>query len=136
MYNVKNTNFNNKNIRLQKVYIASKIESERDKYGNIIPKYSKPVPYLFNVMPLTESSDIQAFGESSNNMKITILDYKLYKNKFHDFDLCYLDGYTPDNEEKHGQNANYYIYTVREQNSIIKLYFKKLIKGGNNGNIS
>lgn len=128
MYNVKNNNLKNSNIRYQNVYIASKTDSFEDDYGNIIPKYLEPIKYRMNVMPLTESIDIQAFGENSNAVKVSILDYNLYKDKFKDFDLAYLDGAMPEEDEPYGTNANYTIM-VRPQNNIIKLYFQKIVKG-------
>lgn len=129
MYNVKNTSFKNKAIRHENVYVASKTDSSEDEYGNIIPQYLKPIKYSFNVMPLTESSDIQAFGENVNATKVVVLDYNLYKNKFKAFDVAYLDGVTPDGETIHGENANYKIANIRPQNQIIKIYFQKIVKG-------
>lgn len=128
MYNVKNNNLKNSNIRYQNVYIASKTNSFEDDYGNIIPKYLEPIKYRMNVMPLTDSIDIQTFGENSNAIKITVLDYNMYKDKFKDFDVAYLDGESPAGEIVRGSNANYLI-RVREQNNIIKLYFQKIVKG-------
>ena len=127
MYNVKNTNFSSSAIRYQKVYIASKIDSIYDDYGNVIPQYSNPLGYEMNIMPLTESIDIQTFGENSNSVKVTVLDYNMYKGKFKNFDVAYLD-ITPDNETVNGENSNY-ILMVREQNSIIKLFFREKVKG-------
>lgn len=127
MYNVKNTNFSNSAIRYQDVYIASKITSKYDDYGNVIPQYSNPVKYSMNIMPLTESIDIQAFGENSNSVKVTVLDYKMYNGIFKNFDVAYI-GVIPDDEKTNGENSNYTI-TVREQNDIIKLYFQEKVKG-------
>lgn len=127
MYNVKNTNFTNSAIRYQEVYIASKVDSIYDDYGNVIPRFSIPKKYRMNIMPLTESIDIQTFGENSNSVKITVLDYKMYNGIFQNFDVAYI-GITPDNETINGENSNYTI-TVREQNDIIKLYFQEKVKG-------
>lgn len=128
MYSVKNNKFSNSNIRYEKVYVAKKIDSVTDDYGNVIPKYNKPLEFKMNVMPLTESIDIQAFGENSNAIKVTVLDYETYKDKFKDFDLAYLEGKTPRGETENGEKANYVI-TVRPQNKIIKLFFQKIVKG-------
>lgn len=128
MYNVKNTNFTNSGIRYEKVYIASKTASKEDDFGNIIPIYKIPKMYKMNIMPLTESIDIQAFGENSNATKVAILDYNQYKDKFKDFDVAYLDGNTPKNDTVNGETANY-VLMVRPQNKIIKLYFRKIVKG-------
>lgn len=127
MYNVKNTNFTNNAIRNQEVYIASKIDSIYDDFGNVIPQYSNPIKYRMNIMPLNESIDIQAFGENSNSVKVAVLDYRMYNGIFKNFDVAYL-GIKPNDEEINGENSNY-IITVREQNNIIKLYFQEKVKG-------
>ena len=127
MYNVKNTGFSGGSIRYQDVYVASKKSSKYDDLGNVIPQYSVPVKHRMNVMPLTESIDIQTFGENSNSVKVTVLGYKMYNGIFKNFDVAYI-GITPDGEKTFGENSNYTI-TVREQNDIIKLYFQEKIKG-------
>lgn len=128
MYNI-NRYFIRKNNLKSKLYISKKLDSTEDECGNEIDNYDEPIKYYFNVKPVTTSSEIQAFGELANSMKVAVITEKdKYLNKFKEFDLAYLDGITPDKEPKPGFNANYRIYAVQPQNAIIKVYFIKLVK--------
>ena len=112
-----------------KCYIAKKIESKRDEYGNEIPQYEKPndKPYTFNIQPLSGTSEAREFGEQAVKMKVALITQRdKYINHFHEFDLAYLDGATPDGEEVVGQNANYRVYAVLPQNVALKVYFLKI----------
>lgn len=109
-------------------YIGSKLDSTFDDSGNEIKNYDTPEKYRFNIQPVTLSSDIQAFGENSNKMKVAVIPNQAkYKNKFEEFDCAYLDGTTPENESINGQNANYRIYSVQPQNVVIRVFFIKII---------
>ena len=44
------------------------------------------------------------------------------------YDLVYLYGASPENEEYNGQNANYRVITFIPQNTKILVYFEKLTK--------
>lgn len=111
-----------------KCYIGSKLESTFDDYGNEIKNYDKPQKYFFNIQPMTSSSDIQAFGENANKMRVAIItDRAKYENKFKEFDCAYLEGATPEGEQVNGQNANYRIYSVQPQNVAIRVLFIKLV---------
>lgn len=128
MYNVNRQNIRINNLK-SKLYIAKKLESTEDDYGNEINNYDKPIKYYFNVQPASSSSEVQAFGELARSMKVAVITEKAkYINKFKEFDLAYLDGVTPENEIKNGLNANYRIYSVQVQNAIIKVYFIKIVK--------
>lgn len=109
-------------------YIGSKLASTFDDSGNEIKNYDKPKEYSFNIQPVTLSSDIQAFGENSNKMKVAVItNRKKYEGKFKEFDCAYLDGATPEGEKINGQNANYRIYSVQPQNVAIRVFFIKTI---------
>lgn len=111
-----------------KIYIANKTETIQDEYLNQKEVFAKPKKYFFNVQPLTATSEITEFGELVNSMKVAVLPRKQkYLNKFHEFDKAYLDGITPDGELENGDNANYRIYAIRNQNAIIRIYFLKLV---------
>lgn len=111
-----------------KCYIGSKLESTFDDSGNEIKNYDKPIKYSFNIQPVTLSSDIQAFGENANKMKVALItNRKKYEGKFKEFDCAYLDGATPEGEKINGQNANYRIYSVQPQNVAIRVFFIKTI---------
>lgn len=111
------------------LYIASYLRTTQDENLNQIKEYDNPIKYYFNVQPVNQESEIREFGEMSSSMKVATITEKLkYLDKFKDFDAAYLDGITPDNERQNGDNANYRIYSVRNQNTIIKIYFIKVVK--------
>lgn len=117
-----------KNIK-SKCYIGSKLASTFDDDGNEITVYDIPEKYSFNIQPVTSSSDIQEFGEKANRMKVAVITNRAkYEGKFKEFDCAYLDGATPEGEKVNGQNANYRIYAVQNQNVIIRVFFMKLTK--------
>jgi len=106
------------------IWIAKKIGVE-DKEGYQIPLYDKPKIYFLNVQPLTSESDIQEFGEITNQIQKAVIEYDKYLGEFNEFDVAYLDGVTPLDEEINGSNANYQLYPPRNQNKVINIYFKR-----------
>lgn len=118
------------------IYIAKKEKDENgeniiDRYGNV--KYAKPKKYRFNVQPIggtTNSTsgrtDIMDYGQKSMQMQRAIIDYKTYLGIFDVDDLAYLDGATPNGEIKNGDNANFRIDAILNQNKVIAIYFEKL----------
>lgn len=108
------------------LYIASKIKTTLDDEGNEIIEYGKPIPYKFNYQPTLSDSEIAEFGEKSNIMQRAVIPI-LYKDKFKEFDVAYLDGVTPKNEKVNGRNANYRLLPPRNGNSVIIIYFEKLV---------
>lgn len=110
-------------------YIGSKLESDFDDSGNEITVYDTPEKYLFNIQPVTSTSDIQEFGEIANKMKVAVItNRKKYEGMFKEFDCAYLDGASPEGETVNGEKANYRIYAVQSQNVIIRVFFIKLTK--------
>lgn len=118
------------------IYIANQ---KRDKNGNVIidkygkVEYEKPKKYIFNVQPIggtTNSTSgrtrIADYGQKAMAMQRAVIDYNQYFGKFEVDDLAYLDGHLPGNEEIYGQNANYRIDAVLNQNVAVVLYFEKL----------
>lgn len=122
MYNETERIFNYKS----KIYIAKKLPSIIDDDENEITQYDTPKPYHFNVQPSNKGSDIREFGENETGLLVAVIPKAKYKNKFKDFDLVYIDT-TPENEEINGENADYRIFAIRNQNVAIRLYFKKLV---------
>ena len=112
------------------IYVAKKLDSTYDDYGNEITNYDEPVKYFFNVQPVTNTSNASAFGELVPRLKVAVIPKTEYENVFNEFDLAYLDGITPEEEVFNGAKANYRIYSVQPQNAIIKVYFLKIISGG------
>lgn len=109
-----------------KIYIAKYIETIQDEDLNQKQVYEKPVKYFFNVQPVNQESEIREFGEMVEKMKVAVIPEKVkYFNKFKEFDLAYLDGAEPTNELEYGDKANYRIYGIRNQNTIIRIYFIK-----------
>ena len=112
-----------------KCYIASKTGVEEDDYGNQIETYDTPKSYLFNIQPVTDASEIAAFGELATGMRKALVSKKIYFNKFKKFDRAYLEGATPQGEVNNGDNANYRIYAILPQNVAEIIYFTKIVKG-------
>lgn len=129
-----------------KVYIASWVGNTIDEYGNLINLYSKPEKYMFNVQTLNEQVEMEVFGRKVISSKaISITNKKKYLGKFKEYDLVYVDKEPskPDPvptltpplqpqplpegvELEYGDDADYYISGVRNQNTSIRLYLTKL----------
>ena len=110
----------------KKIWIAKKIGTQENDYGTEIPIYDKPVEYMMNVQPLSSEADIAEFGENAKQVQRAVIENRKYFGKFKEFDVAYLDGVTPDEEEVNGENANYRLYPPRNQNKVILLYFERL----------
>lgn len=113
-------------------YIASKLGQETDDYGNKNPIYDEPnkEPYRWNIQNISQRSEALTFGERILQMKVATIvgeEKEKYLGKFHEYDLAYLDGNTPEGEVVNGQNANYRIYAVRPQNVALLIYFEKIV---------
>lgn len=113
-------------------YIGSKLESTFDDDGNEIKNFDTPRPYSFNIQPVnslnSSAGEIESFGENVNKMKVAVItDRDKYFGKFKEFDCAYLDGASPRNEIRKGQNANYRIYSVQTQNVTIRIFFIKIV---------
>ena len=109
------------------LYIASFLKDEYDDEGNKISTYAKP-DYIGkeNIQPWSVQSDVAEYGTRVTKMQKVLLDYDKYLGKFKENDLAYLDGITPKDEQVYGDNANYKINSVRNQNKKIAIYFEKL----------
>lgn len=110
----------------KRIYIASKLDSDYDDYGNEITNYATPIEYQFNVQPISSEADIEEFGENAKQMQKAIIDKTQYEGIFKEFDKAYLDGANPVGEIKNGANANYKLYPPRNQNKVIAIYFERL----------
>ena len=109
-----------------KIYIASWLENIVDDYGNLINQYDEPKPYMFNVQTLNESVSMQVFGREVIASKVISITQKdKYLGKFKEYDLVYVDN-IPENELEYGDNADYFISGVRNQNTSIRIYLTKL----------
>lgn len=110
----------------KEIWIASKIGVQEDDYSNDIAIYDIPKKYEMNVQPISSSTDIQEFGENAKQVQKAVIEYDKYFGVFKEFDIAYLDGASPENEDINGQNANYRLYPPRNQNKCIILYFERL----------
>ena len=108
----------------KKIYIAKKIGETDDGYES--PIYGKPKEYYINVQPISSEADIAEFGGMAKQMQKAVIELNKYLGEFTEYDVAYLDGASPDNEDVYGQNANYKIYPPRNQNKCIVLYFERL----------
>lgn len=109
-----------------KIYIAKWIGNTIDEYGNDINLYEEPEKYMFNVQTLNETVEMEVFGRKVISSKaISITEKKKYLGKFKEYDLVYVDN-SPENEVTFGDNADYYISGVRNQNTSIRIYLTKL----------
>jgi hypothetical protein len=126
-----------------KIYIASWTGNTIDDYGNLINQYEEPKPYMFNVQTLNESISMQTFGREVIASKvISITEKDKYLDKFKEYDLVYVNktptkfeptptpSSTPIVEEaselEYGDDADYFISGVRNQNTSIRIYLTKL----------
>lgn len=109
------------------LYIASLLEDDFDDHGNKISTYNKP-EFIGkeNILPLSGSTDIEEYGNKVSKMQKVLLDYNKYLGKFKENDLAYIEDTIPEGEEVFGDNANYRVNSVRNQNRKIAIYFEKL----------
>ncbi|MCI9245538.1 MAG: hypothetical protein HFJ30_00045 [Clostridia bacterium] len=115
------------NWKKKSLYIASFIEDSLDDYGNKITIYTEP-EFIGkeNIQPLSGSTDIEEYGNKVSKMQKVLLDYDKYLGKFKENDLAYIEDTTPEGEEVFGDNANYRVDSVRNQNRKILIFFEKL----------
>lgn len=87
-------------------------------------------PISITVQPKNGFTDRLPYGETTNkDQRIMLTPYQYWHNKFKVGDLFYLDGQEPNLEEEEyfGQNANYQVELVANQNEAIELSVKKII---------
>lgn len=128
-FNPKNNIFTNWN---KDMYIAKKQEEVYiDDNGNEIVKYNEPFYFgKVNYQPLTTKqleAYIKQYGETNANIVSCLIDYN-NKGTFKQFDLAYLYGSTPENENQHGDNANYIVRAFKPQNTKIMVILEEIIK--------
>lgn len=112
-------------------YIRPILDPTEDEYGNEIPQYGEYQTYSFNYQPVKDEAELKAYGITSNGTVKAVVDFNEYDNKLKAFDLAYLYGRSPENENTIGENANYRVITFVPQNTKILVYFERLTKEGN-----
>lgn len=118
----------------KELYISKKKKVTYDDYNNEIVEYDKPFFYgMCNYQPLV-GNDLEAYirtyGETNNSI-VRLFINNSDKGVINKFDLAYLYGATPDGELVYGDNANYRVKTVKEQNVKIMILFEEIIKEEN-----
>ena len=78
-----------------------------------------------NVQPLSGGIDIEAYGSKAMQIQKGMCSAREYFGQFHENDVAYLDGCSPVDENEYGENANYRIDAVLNQNKCIAIYFEK-----------
>lgn len=117
------------NIFGKDIYIAKKIGVKEDKNGNDYAVYDEPQKYHFNVQPVVSDTELNPYGFSGTQTMRAICSRSKYENIFHEGDVAYIDGVTPDDEKVYGQKANYVIKgNPLNQNLLTIIYFEKIIK--------
>ena len=66
---------------LKKCYIASRLSTTLDDYGNEIPTYAKPIAYRFSIMPAGGEWDIATYGDRISYIYKAVVDKNIYKDK-------------------------------------------------------
>ncbi len=116
-------------------YIRKRVVSDEgdviiDEYGNEIQKYEEPKKYIINYQPVTNDADeaiLKPYGVTLEGTVKALVDIK-HEGELNKYDLAYLYGATPNNEEYEGQKANYRVITAIPQNMKILVYFERLTK--------
>lgn len=103
------------------------------------PQYEEPQEFILRpptsffpigitVQPKNGSTDYFEYGETTNSdQRIVLTPYDYWFGKFHYGDRFYIDGAMPSaDEETYGQNANYYVEFVGNQERGIVLSLKQI----------
>ena len=113
--------------RKKQTYVAKYIRDDLDDDGNLIPIYDEPEDLgLLNVQPLSGTTDSETYGARVREMQKILFDYDDYLYQFKENDVFYVDGANPTGEASYGDNANYKVDSVRNQNKLIAVYIEKL----------
>lgn len=106
-------------------YIRPRLEPILDDYGNEIPQYGDYKLYRFNYQPVSDEAEMKAYGITNTGTVKAIVDRK-YLNEIHEFDLVYLNGASPVDEQFTGEKANFRVITFFQQNTKILVYFERI----------
>lgn len=83
-------------------------------------------PKYFTVQPTSGYTATQIFGSKITSYQTAICQpYPVWKDKFSEGDLFWLDGKTPTGEEFNGDTANYIVDKVFYQNEALRLFLKR-----------
>lgn len=110
----------------KKLYIASKIGTQLDDEGNEVSTYDTPVEYSFNYRGVKSYAEMAEFGEKASITQRMVIPISC-DGMFKEFDVAYLYGATPDEENNNGDKANYVLLPPRVGNSVIIIYMQKIL---------
>ena len=120
----------------EEIWYCSRIQQENaevEEYEAPVKEYVRfPRPFSpisLTVQPKNGITDRFNYGETTiKDQRIILTPYQYWHNKFHVGDLFYLDGQKPnEDEEYYGQDANYYVENVANQQEAIELSVKKIV---------
>lgn len=122
----------------EKVYYCHRIQESNstiDRYEKAqeetirFPNIFNPISFIVNAK--NGYTDRLEYGETqTKGQRITLTPYEYWVGKFKIGDIFYLDGAKPsENEAYNGENANYYVEDVSNQNLMIELSLKKINEG-------
>ena len=101
-----------------------------------IESFEEPVEYSkrkgngINYQPMSGYTDTLSFGENVRNYQKALVPSSLFYKVFQEGDKVYIDGVEyQSNEAYYGEKANYVVDSVRNQNLMILVIFKKITKG-------
>lgn len=113
----------------KRVYVENEETPRYEKPQEFVSRPPTPFcPIGITVQPRTGFTDYFNYGETTNSdQRIVLTPYDYWYGKFNKGDLFYLDGAMPnDEEESYGQDANYYVEFVANQNSGLVLSLKQI----------
>ena len=118
-----------------KIWWCKRVYAENEE----TPHYNPPQEFItrphtflspigITVMPKTGYTDYLEYGETTNSdQRIVLTPYEHWYGKFNKGDLFYLEGAMPNSdEESYGEQANYYVEFVGNQNAGIVLSLKQI----------
>lgn len=120
----------------EKIWYCSRISDENaeveifgkpEEFTLQFPRVFSPIS--ITVQPKNGFTDRMAYGETTNSdQRIVLTPYTHWHGKFKEGDVFYLDGRKPnESEEYYGQDANYQVDFVANQNEAIEVSVKKII---------
>lgn len=127
-------------INYDDLYIAKKIGTEINEYGDEIPYFEEPKPFNFSYMPTSGQVDYQVYGALIDNMYTAIID-RSYLGLIHSQDVAYLIDENIQNvdelasldiNDKYCKHANYRVKLVHKQGFKLKVLFEKITENGGN----
>lgn len=122
-------------IRKKLGYIANRISTETKKNGREIGIFSKPFSFNELYMPLSDSENLEIYGDNVNRTLRMFVSKSLWYGKIRVGDRAYLIDEATSKEDiikmvknsnNYCSNANYKVTVVAVQNFKLKIEFRKI----------